>query len=139
VRAKARIVGEDERETSGRRALLNLGHTFAHAIEAKTDYAILHGEAVAIGMALALRFSAERGLCAPGDAERAEAHLEGVGLPTRVEVGTAASLVAHMVSDKKASGGRVAFILARRIGQAFVDTSVELAEVEAFLAREIYR
>jgi 3-dehydroquinate synthase len=135
VRAKARIVGEDERETTGRRALLNLGHTFGHAVEAESDYAILHGEAVAIGMALAFRFSAERGLCSQAEAERVEAHLGDVGLPTRVEVGTAASLVAHMVSDKKASGGKVPFILARAIGGAFVDKSVELAEVEAFLAQ----
>jgi 3-dehydroquinate synthase len=139
VRAKARIVGEDERETKGRRALLNLGHTFGHAVEAESGYAVLHGEAVAIGMALAFRFSAERGLCAGADAERVEAHLAAVGLPRRVEVGTAERLVGHMVSDKKASGGRVPFILARGIGEAFVDTSVELAEVEAFLAREMAR
>ena len=139
VRAKARIVGEDERETIGRRALLNLGHTFGHAVEAESGYAILHGEAVAIGMVLAFRFSAERGLCSQAEAEQVEAHLGGVGLPTRVEVGTAARLVAHMVSDKKASGGKVPFILTRGIGEAFVDKSVELAEVEAFLAQEMAR
>jgi 3-dehydroquinate synthase len=139
VRAKARIVAEDERETSGRRAPLNLGHTFGHAIEAESGYEILHGEAVAIGMALAFRFSAARGLCPGEDAERVERHLAAVALPTRVEVGTPASLVTHMASDKKASAGRVAFILARGIGKAFVDRSVELAEVEAFLAREMAR
>jgi 3-dehydroquinate synthase len=137
VRAKARIVAEDERETSGRRALLNLGHTFGHAIEAESGYAILHGEAVAIGMVLAFRFSAARGLCAAGEAERVERHLAAVGLPTRVEIGSPTSLVAHMASDKKASAGRVAFILARGIGEAFVDKSVELAEVERFLDREM--
>jgi 3-dehydroquinate synthase len=137
VRAKARIVGEDERETTGRRALLNLGHTFGHAIEAESGYAILHGEAVAIGMALAFRFSALRGLCGGEDAARVEAHLASIGLPTRVQVGTPASLVAHMASDKKAKGGRVAFILAKGIGAAVVDTSVELAEVEAFLGSEL--
>jgi 3-dehydroquinate synthase len=136
VRAKARIVGEDERETKGRRALLNLGHTFAHAIEAASGYAVLHGEAVAIGMVLAFRLSAARGLCRLEDAERVEAHLASVGLPTRMEVGTPERLVAHIAADKKASGGRVAFILARGIGGSFVDASVELADVEAFLERE---
>jgi 3-dehydroquinate synthase len=136
VRMKAAIVAEDERETRGRRALLNFGHTFGHAIEAASGYEMLHGEAVAIGMALAFRFSAARGLCAAADAERVEAHLRGVGLPTRLEFGDAAALTAHMASDKKASGGRVRFILAHGIGQAFVDSSVELAEVEAFLERE---
>jgi 3-dehydroquinate synthase len=139
VRAKARIVGEDERETKGRRALLNLGHTFGHAVEAESGYAVLHGEAVAVGMALAYRFSAERGMCSRKDAERVEAHLAAVGLPTRVAVGTAERLVAHMASDKKASGGKVPFILARGIGEAFVDSSIELSDVEAFLARELAR
>ncbi len=138
VRAKARIVAEDERETTGRRALLNLGHTFGHAVEAEGGFsALLHGEAVALGMALAFRFSAERGLCPPGDAERVVAHLDVVGLPTRLDLGTPASLIEHMKSDKKASGGRIPFILARGIGQAFVDKNVELAEVEAFLARQL--
>ena len=139
VRAKARIVGEDERETRGRRAVLNLGHTFGHAVEAESGYAILHGEAVAIGMTLAFRFSAERGLCSKDDAERVESHLASVGLPTRVAMGTPERLVAHMAADKKASGGRVAFILARGIGETFVDASVGLPEVEAFLAREMGR
>jgi 3-dehydroquinate synthase len=139
VRAKARIVGEDERETSGRRALLNLGHTFGHAIEAESGYAVLHGEAVAIGMALAFRFSAARGLCPPEDAERVEAHLAAAGLPTRLDVGTPESLVAHMASDKKASGGEMAFILAAGIGGAFVDKSVEPADVVRFLERELTR
>ena len=137
VRAKAAIVGEDERETSGRRALLNLGHTFGHAVEAEGGVSLLlHGEAVALGMALALRFSAERGLCADEEAERVVRHLDSVGLPTRLEIGTPAALVAHIKADKKATGGRVPFILARGIGQAFVDGSVELDEVEAFLGRQ---
>jgi 3-dehydroquinate synthase len=139
VRMKAAIVGEDERETKGRRALLNLGHTFGHAIEAESGYEMLHGEAVAIGMTLAFRFSAERGLCRKEDAERVEAHLAATGLPTRLEIGTPERLVAHMASDKKASGGRVPFILAHGIGHAFVDKSVELTEVEAFLGREMAR
>jgi 3-dehydroquinate synthase len=130
---------EDERETKGRRALLNLGHTFGHALEAETAFAMLHGEAVALGMRLAFRFSAERGLCPPADAERVEAHLAACGLPTRLAVGTPKRLIEHMTSDKKASGGRVPFILARGIGKAFIDTSVELRDVEAFLAREMGR
>jgi 3-dehydroquinate synthase len=136
VRAKAAIVGEDERETKGRRALLNLGHTFGHAFEAEAGFSdqLLHGEAVAIGMALAFRFSAERGLCSSEEAERVAAHLASAGLPVRSRIGTPASLVAHMAGDKKKSGGRVPFILARGIGEAFVDQSVELAEVEAFLS-----
>jgi 3-dehydroquinate synthase len=136
VRAKAAIVAEDERETKGRRALLNLGHTFGHALEAEAGFSdrLLHGEAVSVGMALAFAFSAERGLCPRGDAERVAAHLASVGLPVRPAFGTPASLVAHMAGDKKKSGGRVPFILARGIGEAFVDQSVELAEVEAFLA-----
>ncbi|MDB5721922.1 MAG: 3-dehydroquinate synthase [Alphaproteobacteria bacterium] len=135
VRAKAAIVAEDERETRGRRALLNLGHTFGHAFEAEAGFSdtLLHGEAVALGMALAFRFSARRGLCPVEDSERVAAHLVSVGLPTEPRIGTPASLVAHMAHDKKASAGRVPFILARGIGKAFVDQSVELSEVEAFL------
>jgi 3-dehydroquinate synthase len=137
VRAKAAIVQEDEHETSGRRALLNFGHTFGHAIEAATGYAMLHGEAVALGMALAFRFSAERGLCGEDEAARVAAHLDSAGLPTRLEGVSAKRLVRHMAGDKKASGGRVAFVLTRGIGEAYVDRSVELREVEAFLERMI--
>jgi 3-dehydroquinate synthase len=135
VAFKAAIVAEDERETSGRRALLNLGHTFAHALEAETGFsdALLHGEAVALGMVLAFRFSAERGLCSEADADRVAAHLDAIGLPTHLNVGTGASLAQHMAHDKKASGGLIPFILARGIGRAFVDTSVALDEVAAFL------
>lgn len=142
VETKARIVAADERETRGQRALLNLGHTFGHALEAATGFSdrLLHGEAVALGTALAFRFSAERGLGPPADAERVEAHLHSVGLPTRlsdIEIDPSGSdLVAHMKRDKKASGGRVPFILARGIGRAFVDATVDLAEVASFLDRE---
>ena len=139
VGAKAAIVAEDELETSGRRALLNFGHTFGHALEAESGFALLHGEAVALGMALAFRFSAGRGLCGADEAERVEAHLEAAGLPVRLEGMSAARLVARMADDKKASGGRVAFVLTRGIGEAFVDRSVELGEVEAFLERESRR
>jgi 3-dehydroquinate synthase len=134
VRAKAAIVAEDERETRGRRALLNFGHTFAHAFEAESDFAILHGEAVALGMILAFRFSAERGLCAGGEAERVARHLDAAGLAA-IAGFDPKRLVARMASDKKASGGRVPFVLTRGIGKAFVDRSVELSEVEAFLGR----
>ncbi|HTU12483.1 MAG TPA: 3-dehydroquinate synthase [Allosphingosinicella sp.] len=138
VAFKAAIVAADERETAGRRALLNLGHTFGHALEAETGFSdrLLHGEAVALGTALAFRFSAARGLCAEADAARVTAHLDAVGLPTRLDFGTGASLAAHMIHDKKASGGRVPFILARGIGEALVDRNVDLDEVAAFLERE---
>jgi 3-dehydroquinate synthase len=139
IRAKAAIVAEDERETTGRRALLNFGHTFAHAIEAETGFAMLHGEAVALGMSLAFRFSAEQGLCSADEAERVAAHLEAAALPTRLEELSAHRLIEQMARDKKASGGRVAFVLTRGIGEAFVDRSVDLREVEDFLDRELIR
>ena len=113
VSAKAAIVAEDERETTGRRALLNFGHTFGHAIEAETG--MLHGEAVAIGMAMAFRLSVERGHCPAADAERAIAHLDSVGLPTATDV-EADRLAARMRHDKK--GG--ALVLTRGIGGAFL-------------------
>jgi 3-dehydroquinate synthase len=137
VAFKAEMVAADERETSGRRALLNLGHTFGHALEAETGFAgFLHGEAVALGALLAFRFSAERGLCSEADVARVTAHYEAVGLPTQLAVGSGASLTAHMAHDKKASGGRIPFILARGIGQAFVANDVALDEVAEFLDRQ---
>lgn len=138
VAAKAAIVAADERETTGRRALLNLGHSFAHALEAETGLsdALLHGEAVALGLVLAFRLSAERGLCSEADAARVAAHLESAGLPTRLETGSGASLTAHMARDKKAKDGRVPLILARGIGQAFVDDTVALDAVADFLDRQ---
>ena len=142
VRAKAAIVADDERETSGRRALLNLGHTFGHALEAETGYSdrLLHGEAVAAGMALAFRYSVRRGLCAGQDAERVAAHLRAAGLPdglraAGVQAG-GATLTAHMAHDKKASGGTVPFLLARGIGQTFLAKDVALEDVAAFLDGE---
>jgi len=141
VSGKARVVEEDERESSGRRALLNLGHTFGHALEAATGYSdrLLHGEAVALGCVLAFDFSAERGLCPPTDAGRARQHFERVGLPTTLgELGLSGQgerLAVHMVHDKKREDGRIAFILTRGIGQAFVDRSIDLAEVAEFLNR----
>jgi 3-dehydroquinate synthase len=142
VRAKAAIVEADERETLDRRALLNLGHTFGHALEAETGFSddLLHGEAVAAGMALAFRFSAHRGLCSAQDAERVSAHLRAVSLPdglaaARVDA-DGDTLVAHMLHDKKMSAGTLPFILARGIGKAYVDKSVSLADVAAFLDAE---
>jgi 3-dehydroquinate synthase len=139
VAGKARIVEADERETSGRRALLNLGHTFGHALEAETGYSdrLLHGEAVALGCVLAFDFCGARGLCAPADADRVRRHFASAGLPTRLAElglnGSGEKLAGHMVHDKKREGGRTAFILARGIGEAFVDKDVELADVAAFL------
>ncbi len=139
VAAKARIVTEDERETTGKRALLNLGHTFGHALEAETGFsdALLHGEGVAAGMALAFAYSARRGLCPGQDAERVAAHLRAVGLPDGLAAaGIAASgavLVDHMRHDKKMDAGTLPFLLARGIGQTYLDHSVDLADVAAFL------
>jgi 3-dehydroquinate synthase len=141
VAGKARIVEQDERETSGRRALLNLGHTFGHALEAETGYSdrLLHGEAVALGCVLAFAFAAERGLCSVADAERVSDHFSSVGLPTTLAQlglnGIGAQLAHHMEHDKKRSKGRTAFILVNGIGQAFVDKTVDLANVAAFLDR----
>jgi 3-dehydroquinate synthase len=139
VAAKAKIVGEDERETSGRRALLNLGHTFGHALEADTGFSdtLLHGEGVAAGMALAFRYSARLGLCAPEEAERVTAHLKAVGLPHDLAsahvTADGATLVAHMLHDKKMAAGTLPFLLARGIGQTFLSKDVVLDDVAAFL------
>jgi len=113
VRAKTALVAGDERDTKGRRALLNFGHSFGHAIEAETG--LPHGEAVAIGMAMAFELSVARGLCPPEDAARAIAHLAAVGLPVRADVDPA-GLAARMAHDKK--GG--ALVLTRGIGRAFL-------------------
>lgn len=141
VAAKARIVAADERETQDVRALLNLGHTFGHALEAATGFSekLLHGEAVAAGMALAYSFSTEVGLCPHSDAARVTAHLKNVGLPHDLaSAGVAesgAELAAHMAHDKKSRGGVVPLILARGIGQSFVSSDYGLDEVAAFLDR----
>ncbi|WP_337848357.1 3-dehydroquinate synthase [Sphingomonas sp.] len=139
VAAKARIVAEDERETTGVRALLNLGHTFGHALEAETGFsdALLHGEGVAAGMALAFAYSARRGQCDSGDAARVAAHLQAVGLPHDLAsagiTASGATLVGHMLHDKKMDGGTLPFLLARGIGQTYLDKRVDLADVAAFL------
>ncbi len=139
VRAKAAIVAADELETKDQRALLNLGHTFGHALEADTGFSdiLLHGEAVAAGMALAFRFSAAGERCSSEDALRVTEHLRGAGLPTSLSAAhveaSGAALVAHMLHDKKMQAGTLPFILASGIGQAYVDKKVDLAEVAAFL------
>jgi 3-dehydroquinate synthase len=142
VRAKATIVEADERETIDRRALLNLGHTFGHALEAETGFsnALLHGEGVAAGMALAFRYAARIGVCTMQEAERVSAHLRKVGLPDGLAAAgisaTGSTLVSHMMHDKKMTGGTLPFILARGIGEAYVDKSVSLEDVASFLDRE---
>jgi 3-dehydroquinate synthase len=136
---KAAIVAEDERE-SGHRALLNLGHTFGHALEAEFGYGedLLHGEAVSIGLALAFDLSARLGLCAPEDTARVRRHLAAVGLPAGLEAlgGRALSpraLLGHMSRDKKVRDGRITFVLAHGIGRAFLSQDVDQGEVEALL------
>ena len=142
VRAKARIVTDDPHE-AGARALLNFGHTFGHALEAEAGFGdeLKHGEAVAIGMALAFRFSAARGLCPAADAARVEAVLRAARLPTRLHdlarPVAADALVARMRGDKKAgSGGTLTLVLARGIGEAFVAREVDVRPVLAFLRDE---
>jgi 3-dehydroquinate synthase len=143
VEMKAAIVAADERETSGGRALLNLGHTFGHALEAETGFgeALLHGEAVALGSALAFRFSAGLGLCDPQEASRVDRAMEASGLPWRMQQiegapFSADRLLAHMAQDKKAEGGRLVLVLARRIGDAFVADDVDAGRLRDFLIAE---
>ncbi|WNO52671.1 3-dehydroquinate synthase [Stakelama saccharophila] len=142
VAAKARIVAQDEEERSGMRALLNLGHTFGHALEAEAGFSdrLLHGEGVAAGMALAFAYSAERGLCPPSDSARVAAHLRSVGLPDGLKAAgitaTGDVLAGHMRHDKKMEGGTLPFLLARGIGRTYLDRRVDLADVAAFLDRQ---
>ncbi|HEV2506279.1 MAG TPA: 3-dehydroquinate synthase [Mesorhizobium sp.] len=139
-RAKADVVARDEFET-GDRALLNLGHTFGHALEAATAYdgaRLVHGEGVSIGMVLAHRFSARLNLASQDDAVRVEAHLKAVGLPTRVvdipgELPGPEKLFDYITQDKKVSRGALTFILTRGIGQSFIARDVPASEVVAFL------
>jgi len=139
--AKARIVEADERE-SGKRALLNLGHTFAHAFEAEAGYngSLLHGEAVAAGMGLAFELSADLGFCTAADVAKCKAHLHAVGLPAGqadLSAGNApaSQLIDHMKHDKKMRDGRMYFILARAIGDAFVSGDVPPDAVKTLLQR----
>lgn len=137
-RAKARIVAADERE-GGVRALLNLGHTFCHALEAETGFsdALLHGEAVAIGMVMAFRLSVRLGLAPAEDAARLERHLAKVGLPTglpRNRAWDVERLLHHMAGDKKVKDGKVTFVLARGIGQSFLSNEVPAEAVRGLVA-----
>ena len=140
-RAKARIVAADERE-SGRRALLNLGHTFAHALEAEAGYdgSLLHGEAVAYGIVLAHRLSAALGLCDEYDAARVAAHFREVGLPSTADAlpeisWDPSALIERMKHDKKVQAGRMTFVLTHGIGQAFLSQDVSHEALRASLDR----
>ncbi len=141
-RAKARIVEADERE-NGVRALLNLGHTFGHALEALAGYGggLWHGEAVAIGLVMAFDLSVRLGLCPAGDAARVQRHLAAVGLPTAIgALGAgwdAGALIEIMAQDKKTTGGELTFVLVRGVGQAFVSRGVGVDDVRAVLERQL--
>lgn len=143
VAAKARIVAEDERETTGVRALLNLGHTFGHALEAETGFSdkLLHGEAVALGMVLAARYSARRGELSSEDANRVARAVKSSGLPSELsELGLncdGKTLADHMLHDKKMDAGTLPFILLRAIGQAYLAKDVELSDIAIFLDEEL--
>jgi 3-dehydroquinate synthase len=138
-RAKAAVVAADERE-GGQRGLLNLGHTFGHALEAECGYGtdLLHGEAVAIGMVLAFDLSVELGLCPAEDADRVRHHIAAVGLPTGPasvagRIWSIESLMQHMSRDKKVRDGRITFVLTRGIGRAFLTDDVSLDDVQLLL------
>ncbi len=142
-RAKALTVSRDERET-GERALLNLGHTFGHALEAAAGFSerLLHGEAISLGMALAFEFSARRALLPSAEADRVARHLSAVGLPTRLAqvsggFSGADRLMDLIGQDKKVKRGKLTFILARGIGGAFIAPDVDAAEVRAFLIEKL--
>jgi 3-dehydroquinate synthase len=143
VEAKARVVAEDERETTGARALLNLGHTFGHALEAQTGFSdrLLHGEGVAMGMVLAARYSARRGLMAAAEADRISAHFAATDLPHQLSAlglnCAGETLVQHMLHDKKMDAGTLPFVLMRGIGSGFLAKDVELNDVARFLDAEL--
>ncbi|HTQ33649.1 MAG TPA: 3-dehydroquinate synthase [Stellaceae bacterium] len=140
-RMKAEIVAEDERETGDARALLNFGHTFGHALEAETGFgdALLHGEAVALGMVLAFDFAVRLGICSGQDATRVRRHIAAMDLPTELGPlglsGQADALLAHMGKDKKVRDGRITLILPRRIGDAYVMRDATAEDLRTFLAR----
>ena len=141
--AKARVVAADETE-QGARALLNLGHTFGHALEALARYdpaVLVHGEGVAVGVSLALRFSRALGLCPGQDVVRVEKHLQAVGLPTRIQdiaglEADPATMLEAMRQDKKVERGRLTFILMRGIGESFVAKDVKESDALSFLECE---
>jgi len=140
-RMKAEIVAEDERETGDARALLNFGHTFGHALEAETGFgdALLHGEAVALGMVLAFDFAVQLGICSGQDATRVRRHIAAMDLPTELGpiglAGQADALLAHMGKDKKVRDGRITLILPRGIGDAYVMRDATAEDLRAFLAQ----
>ena len=144
VAAKARIVAADERETLGLRALLNLGHTFGHALEAQTGFSdrLLHGEGVALGMVLAARFSAARGLLPRASAEHVARHFAALDMPS--EIATLGlncdghTLTAHMLHDKKMDAGQLPFVLMKGIGEAFLAKDVDLAELSQFMDEQLH-
>jgi 3-dehydroquinate synthase len=142
-RAKAAIVARDERE-HGERALLNLGHTFGHALETATGYShrLLHGEAVAIGISLALGFSVELGMLSPADAARVDRHFTAVGLPTKVSaipggVAGADALIEIMAQDKKVKRGNLTLILSRGLGASEVSSGIDPGQLHAFLVKKL--
>ncbi|MFT4133990.1 3-dehydroquinate synthase [Labrys sp. (in: a-proteobacteria)] len=143
-RSKAGIVARDETET-GERALLNLGHTFGHALEAVTGYnsaRLVHGEGVSIGMVLAHEFSARLGLCSQETPSRVAAHLATAGLPTRIDqvpggAGTAGELMNAILQDKKVKRGKLTFILTRGIGESFIANDVDPSAVTGFLEEKL--
>ncbi|TWC01286.1 3-dehydroquinate synthase [Bradyrhizobium macuxiense] len=146
-RAKAGVVSRDERET-GERALLNLGHTFGHALEAATGFSdrLFHGEGVSVGMVLAAEFSAQLGMISPDDAARIARHLSAVGLPTRLQdiagftqegLADADALLALMAQDKKVKRGKLTFILLEAVGRAVIANNVEPQPVRDFLQAKL--
>ena len=143
VSAKARIVAQDERETTGVRALLNLGHTFGHALEAETGFSdrLLHGEGVALGMVLAARYSARRGELPHAEADRVAIAVKNAGLPSEISelnlVADGSGLVAHMLHDKKMDAGTLPFLLLRGIGAAYLARDVDLEDVATFLDEQL--
>src|ERR1700730_13355089 len=142
-RMKAAIVGRDERET-GERALLNLGHTFGHALEAAAGFSgrLLHGEAISVGMTLAFAFSAQRNLLSVAQAEQVKRHLAAVGLPTDISClpdgrPSADRLMDLMLQDKKVRRGNLTLILARGIGEGFIAADLDAREVHEFLKEKL--
>ncbi|QND74584.1 3-dehydroquinate synthase [Tardiphaga robiniae] len=146
-RAKAGVVSRDERE-NGERALLNLGHTFGHALEAVTGFSdrLFHGEGVSVGMVLAAQLSAQLGMIAESDATRVQHHLADVGLPTKLQdiagfaqegLADADTLMALMAQDKKVKRGKLTFILLEAVGRAVIANDVDPATVRAFLHQKL--
>ncbi len=139
-KAKSRVVEEDERE-GGKRALLNLGHSFGHALEAVSGYdgTLLHGEAVAIGMVMAFDLSAKMGLCKQEDAKRVRTHFISVGLPVNAEAINASvdDLITIMMRDKKMLNNKMILILARKIGDAFITSDVDISMVRDILSKSL--